>query len=55
MAKMGLAPIYQRPRTSDPHPQHRICPYLLRNLAIERPDQVCARTCELLPVPWTPR
>ena len=43
MAKMGLAPIYQRPRTSDPHPQQRIYPYLLRNLAIDRPNQVwCA-------------
>jgi len=39
----GLGAIYQRPRTSDPHPQHRIYPYLLRNLGIERPDQVwCA-------------
>ena len=26
MAKMGLSPIYQRPRTSDPHPQHRVYP-----------------------------
>lgn len=34
MAKMGLAPIYQRPRTSDPHPEHRIYPYLLRDLDI---------------------
>jgi putative transposase len=43
MAKMGLTPIYQRPRTSDPHPQHRIYPYLLRKLAIERPNHVwCA-------------
>src|SRR3546814_14909987 len=43
MAKMGLAPIYQRPRTSDPHPQHRIYPYLLRNLEITRPNHVwCA-------------
>ncbi len=40
MAKMGLTPIYQRPRTSDPHPQHRVYPYLLRKLAIERPNQV---------------
>ncbi|NKJ02946.1 hypothetical protein FHW92_005057, partial [Novosphingobium sp. SG707] len=32
MARMGLAAIYQRPRTSDPHPEHRIYPYLLRNL-----------------------
>jgi len=43
MAKMGLAPIYQRPRTSDPHPQHRVYPYLLRKLAIERQNHVwCA-------------
>jgi hypothetical protein len=26
MAKMGLTPIYQRPRTSDPHPQRRVYP-----------------------------
>jgi putative transposase len=38
MTKMGLMPIYQRPRTSDPHPQHRIYPYLLRKLAITRPN-----------------
>lgn len=35
MAKVGLTPIYQRPRTSDPQPQHRIYPYLLRKLAID--------------------
>ena len=43
MAKMGLAAVYQRPRTSVPHPEHRVWPYLLRNLTIDRPDQVwCA-------------
>ncbi len=43
MARMGLAPIYQRPRTSDPHPEHRIYPYLLRDLEITRPGHVwCA-------------
>jgi putative transposase len=43
MAKMGLVPIYQRPRTTVPHPEHRIYPYLLRDLAITRPNQVwCA-------------
>ena len=43
MAKMGLAPIYQRPRTSTPHPEHRVFPYLLRGLAIDRPNRVwCA-------------
>jgi len=48
MARMGLAPIYQRPRTSDPHPEHRIYPYLLSDLKITRPGHVwCAdiRTC----------
>ena len=39
MTKMGLSPIYQRPRTSDPHPQHRIYPYLLRYMAIEQANQ----------------
>jgi putative transposase len=43
MRRIGLSPIYQAPKTSVPHPQHRIYPYLLRRLAIERPDQVwCA-------------
>ena len=43
MRRIGLSPIYQVPRTSEPNPQHRIYPYLLRHLAIERPDQVwCA-------------
>ena len=43
MAKMGLAPIYQRPRTTVPNPEHRIFPYLLREMVIDRPNQVwCA-------------
>jgi len=37
---MGLEAIYQRPRLSGPAPGHRIYPYLLRGLAIERPNQV---------------
>ena len=55
MAKMGLTPIYQRPRTSDPHPQHRIYPYLLRKLAIERPNHVwCADVTYSAPRPgWS--
>ncbi len=40
MQLMGLCAIYQKPRTSDPHPQHKIYPYLLRDLAINRPGQV---------------
>jgi putative transposase len=50
MAKMGLAPIYQRPRTSDPHPQHRVYPYLLRKLAIERPNHVWCADVTYIPM-----
>ena len=43
MRLMGLQAVYRAPRTSDPHPEHRVYPYLLRGLAIERPNQVwCA-------------
>jgi putative transposase len=43
MAKMGLVPIYQRPRTTVPHPDHQVYPYLLREMVIDRPNQVwCA-------------
>lgn len=43
MRRMGLMAIYQKPRTSQPQPGHKIYPYLLRGLAIKRPDQVwCA-------------
>jgi putative transposase len=43
MRKMGLTPIYQKPRTSEPHPGHRIYPYLLRDVPIDRPNHVwCA-------------
>ncbi len=43
IAKVGLAPIYQRPRTTVPHPEHRIHPYLLRDLIIDLPNQAwCA-------------
>ncbi len=40
MARMGLAAVYQRPRTTVRHPQHRVRPYLLRGLSIDRPDRV---------------
>jgi len=43
MARMGLVPIYQRPRTTVPHPEHQVYPYLLREMVIDRPNQVwCA-------------
>ena len=37
---MGLQAIYKGPNTSKKHPQQRICPYLLRKLAISWPNQV---------------
>ena len=40
MRLLGLQAIFQRPRTSEPHPAHRIYPYLLRDLAIARPNHV---------------
>jgi len=40
---MRLVPIYQEPNTGKQHPQHKIWPYLLRNLVIDSPNQVwCA-------------
>ena len=40
MRKMGLMAIYRKPKTSQPHPDHEVYPYLLRNLVIDRPNQV---------------
>ena len=50
MQRMGLAAIYQRPRTSRPAPEHRIYPYLLRGLSIERVDQVWAADITYIPM-----
>ena len=50
MRLMGLEAIYQAPRTSTPHPQHRIYPYLLRNLTVVRPDHVWCADITYIPV-----
>jgi putative transposase len=50
MQRMGLAAIYQRPRTSRRAPHHRIYPYLLRGLAIERVHQVWAADITYIPM-----
>jgi putative transposase len=50
MRLMGLTAIYQAPRTSDPHPEHRIYPYLLRGMEITRPGQVWCSDITYIPV-----
>lgn len=50
MAKMGLEAIYKRPRTSQPHPQHPVYPYLLRKMVIDRPNQVWCADITFMPV-----
>ena len=42
LRKMGLMAIYPKPRTSRPNNEHRIYPYLLAGVSIDRPDQVWA-------------
>jgi putative transposase len=50
MARMGLAPIYQRPRTTVPHPEHPVWPYLLRDLVIGQPNQVWCADLTYIPM-----
>jgi putative transposase len=50
MRLMGLMPIYQQPRTTIPDRQHEIYPYLLRELAIERVDQVWCADITYIPL-----
>ena len=52
MRLLGLAAIYQRPNTSKPAAAHKIYPYLLRGLAIERVNQVW---CSDIPTSRWPR
>jgi putative transposase len=50
MKRMGVEAIYRRPNTSKPAPGHRIYPYLLRTLEVERPNQVWAMDITYVPM-----
>ena len=50
MRLMGIAALGPKPKTSKPAPGHRIYPYLLRNLAIERANHVWAADITYIPI-----
>ncbi len=50
MKKMAIEALYRRPNTSKPAPGHKVYPYLLRNLAVTRPNQVWAMDITYVPM-----
>ncbi|MCH8102251.1 MAG: IS3 family transposase [Chloroflexi bacterium] len=50
MRRMGIEALYRRPSTSRRHPRHRVYPYLLRGLAVTRPNQVWAMDITYIPM-----
>ena len=50
MKRMGIEAIYRRPNTSKPAPGHKIYPYLLRSVAVERPNQAWAMDITYIPM-----
>ena len=50
MRKLGLWAITPKPDTSQPHPEHKIYPYLLRGMTIDQPNQVWATDITYIPM-----
>lgn len=50
MKQVGIEALYRKPKTTQRHPGHKIYPYLLRKLAITRPNQVWAMDITYIPM-----
>ena len=50
MRQLGLQAVYPKPKLSQPHPGHKVYPYLLRGVEIERVNQVWSTDITYLPV-----
>jgi putative transposase len=50
MKLMGLEALYRKPRTSQGNPEHKVYPYLLRGLDINKPNQVFATDITYIPM-----